>query len=71
VVSLIDIILRHPERLLQVGINALADAKAAGTAIYYMDDEHGDAIIREYPDGRRELIGRNGGAATPIAPRRP
>lgn len=30
---------------------------AAGRPIYYMDEAYPDQIVREYPDGRRELVG--------------
>jgi hypothetical protein len=29
---------------------------AAGRAIYYGDEDHPEGIIKEYPDGRRQLI---------------
>lgn len=44
--------------------NALASDKgevarahlAAGRAIYYGDDRFKDAVVKEYPDGRRQLV---------------
>ncbi|MCA1908979.1 MAG: hypothetical protein LDL39_11520 [Magnetospirillum sp.] len=36
-----------------------AEAKrhlAAGRAIYYCDDRYPDAVIKEYPGGRRQLV---------------
>ncbi|CDK99137.1 conserved protein of unknown function [Magnetospirillum gryphiswaldense MSR-1 v2] len=29
---------------------------AAGRAIYYGDDRHPDGVVKEYPDGRRQLV---------------
>lgn len=29
---------------------------AAGRAIYYGDDRYPDAVVKEYPDGRRQLV---------------
>ena len=29
---------------------------AAGRPIHYCDDRYPDAIVREWPDGRRELV---------------
>jgi hypothetical protein len=29
---------------------------AAGRAIYYSDDRFRDAVVKEYPDGRRQLV---------------
>ncbi|CAA7625983.1 conserved hypothetical protein [Magnetospirillum sp. LM-5] len=29
---------------------------AAGRPIYYSDDRFGDGIVKEYPDGRRQLV---------------
>lgn len=29
---------------------------AAGRPIYYCDDEFPEGVIKEYPDGRRELV---------------
>ena len=29
---------------------------AAGRPVHYCDDRHPDAIVREWPDGRRELV---------------
>ncbi len=29
---------------------------AAGRAIYYADPEHPDLVIKEHPDGQRELV---------------
>jgi hypothetical protein len=29
---------------------------AAGRAIYYCDDRFKDALVKEYPDGRRQLV---------------
>lgn len=36
-----------------------AEAKrhlAAGRAIYYGDDRYPDAVVKEFPDGRRQLV---------------
>lgn len=35
---------------------------AAGRPIYYNDDRHKDAVVKEYPDGRRELVTFDGDA---------
>lgn len=29
---------------------------AAGRSIYYIDDRYPDAIVKEFPDGRRQLV---------------
>ncbi len=29
---------------------------AAGRAIYFVDDRYGDAIVKQYPDGRRQIV---------------
>lgn len=29
---------------------------AAGRAIYYGDDRYRDGVVKEYPDGRRQLV---------------
>jgi len=29
---------------------------AAGRSIYYIDDRYPDAIVKEHPDGRRQLV---------------
>jgi hypothetical protein len=68
---LFDLALQNAEAIRKVGETALADARRAGVPAYYMDDAFGDDIIREFPDGTREIIARGeNGAPTPIAARR-
>lgn len=51
-------------RFMAAFTNALAQDKgeeahrhlAAGRAIYYGDDRYPDAVVKEYPDGRRQLV---------------
>ncbi len=69
--NLVDEICQNAEALRRLGEQALADARAAGVPVHYMDPAFGDDIIREFPDGRRESIVRGGdGAVVPIGPRR-
>jgi|AGTN01.1.fsa_nt_gi hypothetical protein len=35
---------------------AAKDHLAAGRPIYYGDDRFKDAVVKEYPDGRRQLV---------------
>jgi hypothetical protein len=58
---------QNADVLRRVGERALADARRAGVPVYYMEDAFGGDIIREFPDGRRELMAREkDGAAIPI-----
>lgn len=34
---------------------------AAGRPVHYCDDRYPDAIVREWPDGRRELVAIDSG----------
>lgn len=51
-------------RFMTAFTNALAQDKgeeaqrhlAAGRAIYYGDDRYPDEVVKEYPDGRRQLV---------------
>jgi hypothetical protein len=31
-------------------------ARAAGAAIYYTEPQHPEGVVKEYPDGSRELV---------------
>jgi hypothetical protein len=54
----------------QLGERALIEARRTNTPIHYMEPAYGDWIIREFPDGRRELMPAEGHAETaPIPPR--
>ena len=67
---LFEKIQENAEALRQVGARALADARRAGVPVYYMETAHGDDIIREFPDGRRErLVRGQDGVVVPIPPR--
>ena len=67
---LFDKIRENAEGLRRMGERAVAQAGRAGVAAYYMDPAFGDDIIRELPDGRREIIRwGQGGAPVPIEPR--
>jgi len=66
-----DLFKQRADRLATVGEHARQLAFAAGVPVSYMEDEFGDRIVREYPDGHRELLPEAGeGPATPIGPRR-
>ena len=36
----------------------------AGRPIYYADDRHRDALVKEFPDGRRQLVTFKGDVET-------
>jgi hypothetical protein len=44
------------EALETLGLRALESAHRVGSPAYYMDPDYGDQIVREFPDGRRELV---------------
>jgi hypothetical protein len=67
---LFDKIEENAAALRQIGMDALAETKRAGTFAAYMDQACGDDIIREYLDGRRERLDRtNAGRVAAIPPR--
>ena len=43
-------------RVRQMGVEAIAQARAAGVPADYMDADVGDEIIKEMPDGTRFLL---------------
>lgn len=52
------------EKLRAFRARAIEKARAAGFPAYYIDDCHGEGIIREMPDGRKERIVVNAGKRT-------
>jgi hypothetical protein len=67
---LFDKIRENAEGLRLMGERAVEQAARAGVAAYYMDPAHGEDIIREFPDGRRERIRwGHDSAPVPIEPR--
>jgi hypothetical protein len=58
---LLDLLHQGEERISQAGPKAIRKALEAGVAVYYFDKALGEGIIREMPDGMRQLIElRNG-----------
>lgn len=47
---------RNAEALRTAGKRAIAQAKANGVPVYYMDPRLSDDIIRELPDGTRQRV---------------
>ncbi len=45
-----------PELAAKAGHEAAEGHLAEGRPIYYSDDENPDEIVKEYPDGRREIV---------------
>lgn len=46
--------------LKNLGARAREEARQVGKPVRYLDPAHGDDIIREYPDGRRERLSGDG-----------
>ncbi|GGK39475.1 hypothetical protein [Salinarimonas ramus] len=40
----------------RMGVKAVAEARKAGVAAYYVEPAFGDGIVKEMPDGTRHLI---------------
>jgi hypothetical protein len=65
-----ELIRQRADRPAKVGAHARQLAFSVGVQVSYMEDAFDDRIVREYPDGRRELLGKAGeGPVTSIAPR--
>lgn len=47
---------RLPELAAKAGYEAVQRHLAEGRPVYYSEDEHPDDIIKEYPDGSREIV---------------
>lgn len=47
---------KNAEALRTAGKRAIAQAKLAGVAVYYMDPALGEDIIKELPDGTRQKV---------------
>ncbi|NGM18485.1 hypothetical protein G3576_00565 [Roseomonas stagni] len=58
--TLFDLYARKAEAIAKIGEQVRAEARRTGTTISYMEEGYGDDIIREYPDGRRERLLRDG-----------
>jgi hypothetical protein len=50
---LLEKAMEHAEEIRRAGAEAVKVALAAGVPVYYFDDNLGDGIIKEMPDGRR------------------
>jgi len=46
----------HARALATMGQRAITQAKRSGAPAYYMERELGDAIVRELPDGTRQIV---------------
>jgi stage V sporulation protein SpoVS len=45
----------------KVGVKAIEQAHAVGVAAHYIDESLGDGLVKEMPDGTRQLIDSSNG----------
>ena len=59
------------DKIANMGFVAIERAKAAGTCAHYSDPAYPGKIIREHPDGSRDvIIDKEHGIYAPIPPRK-
>jgi hypothetical protein len=56
---LLELLHKDEAEIAKVGVKAIEQAHAAGVAAYYIDASLGDGIVKEMPDGTRQLIDSN------------